>query len=890
MRRLLLVAGLCFACHAGAPGTLPDGGLPDGGHALPAAGFAAAWQVNDPRELISGPSTGGRKGDFEIANARVRYLIEGAHPSDGYDPYGCSIVAADRQRDAGEPGESRWGELWMGFNFRAPDCASIQVVNDGSDGEPAVLRAVGHDAESPFMASLFAVTPAALHTTIYREYSLAPDSDALLFNLTLQNDGSAALDITTPYVGMAMNRGLRHWVDKSGFDFNTTYDSQVRLNSSASFYAAVGERISYSLLNLRDPFSPIVNFAHVLIGQYPQMHIPAGQSQTMHFAVAVGSGDTGSLQLAHGALFASPDPQLSGVVTDAAGAPVAGARVHLTDAAGTQAVSFGRTSASGGFSLRAPPGSYSIFAVADDRTASPAQAITLPSSGLPAVSLKLGAPSIVLAAATDSAGSPLPAKIVLEPTGTARPNFPAALGEPWDRQPIVVFSADGAATVPVFPGTWRVTFSRGFEYDRPTQDVTAPAGGSVSAAQKLTRVVSTAGWLSGDFHVHAQFSPDGDDLLSLKVRAFAGEGVEIPVSTEHEFVGDFGPAARALLLTPFMHTIAGTELTTTATGHFNLFPLTPLPGALNAGGFAWFNRTIPQVIAEGRARLTADGEAPIVQLNHPRAAGMAYLDAVHFDPNSFQAQVDLPDFMTDWDTMEVWNGTPLTTFEGCMGVVGCSQPSHPTAFDWFSFLDRGKRLTATGNSDSHNASVHAVGYPRNYLLVGTDDPARVTDKQVTDALRAGKVTISGGPFLTLSAPAGGSGAPDVGIGGTVTPDFSRGSPVVHLTVTVQAPVWMGRLQRIDLWTGDTTVQGGHLAIPSIDLSGLPATQTLRYSQVVDLPVSTDNWILATVRGVTDSQGHSSALWPVVQGQLPPYAITNPIWIDADADGKITPLR
>ena len=892
MRRLLLLAGLCFACHAGMPETLSDAGPGDGGHALPAPGFAAAWQVNDPGELITGPSTGGRKGDWEIANARVRYLIEDARPSDGYDPYGCSLVAADRQRGPGEPGESRWGELWLGFNFRAPDCASISVVNDGSDGQPAVIRAVGHDAESPFMASLFAATPAPLHTTIYRQYTLVPDSDALLFDLTLQNDGSAALDITAPYVGMAMNRGLRHWIDKSGFDFDATWDATVRLNTSASFYAAVGQRISYSLLNLHDAFSPIINFAHVLIGQYPQLHIPAGQSQTMRFALAVGTGDTGSLQRAHGALVTNPDPLLSGRAVDPAGAPVPGARVHVTDSTGAQAISFCRTADDGSFSTRVPAGSYPIFAIADDRTPSATQTLAVPSAGLSGVTLKLGAASSVVATATDSAGAPLPAKIVLEPTGTPRPTLPPALGEQWDRQPIVVFSADGTATVPVFPGSWHVTFSRGFAYDRPTQDVTAPPGGSVSAGQKLTRVVDSTGWLSGDFHVHAQYSPDGDDLLSLKVRAFAGEGVEIPVSTEHEFIGDFGPAARALSLQPFMHTIAGTELTTTTTGHFNIFPLLPLPGSVNAGGFAWFNRTIPDVIAEARTRLTPEGEAPIVQLNHPRATGMAYLDAVHFDPGSFQAQIDMPDFMTSWDTMEVWNGTPLPAFEGCLGVAGCTAPSHPTAFDWFSFLDRAKRITATGNSDSHNASVREVGYPRNYLLVGTGDPAQVTDKQVTDALRAGRVTISGGPFLTIAAPAGGSGTPDTSIGGMVKPDFGNGGPVVHLTIAVQAPVWMGALQRIDIWTGDTTTQGAHLAIPSIDLSGRAVTRALRYNQAVDIPISpaADNWIVATVRGATDNQGNSHALWPVVQGQVPPYAITNPIWIDVDGDGKITPLK
>src|SRR5438132_9441902 len=96
---------------------------------------------------------------------------------------------------------------------------------------------------------------------------------------------------------MAMNRGLRHWVDKSGFDFD--FSDLARVNTRAQFYAAVGEKISYSVLELHAPFSPIVNFAHVLIGQYPQIHLPAGQSDTFRFAIGVGAGDVGSLQHSH---------------------------------------------------------------------------------------------------------------------------------------------------------------------------------------------------------------------------------------------------------------------------------------------------------------------------------------------------------------------------------------------------------------------------------------------------------------------------------------------------------------------------------------------------------------------------------------------------------------
>jgi len=128
MRRLCSALLLsCVACQSATADQTPDGGLGDGGHALPGLGFAAAWQVKNPSELIGGPSSSGRVGDWELANARVRYLIEDARPSDGYDPYGCGLAAADRQRDAGEPGEGRWGEIFMSINFRAADCSSIGV-------------------------------------------------------------------------------------------------------------------------------------------------------------------------------------------------------------------------------------------------------------------------------------------------------------------------------------------------------------------------------------------------------------------------------------------------------------------------------------------------------------------------------------------------------------------------------------------------------------------------------------------------------------------------------------------------------------------------------------------------------------------------------------------
>ena len=887
MRPSLAALLACAACHSGAVDPLSDAGtLLDGGHALPRPGFAAAWQVADPAELIPGPSTAGRVSDWEMANTHVRFIVEGAHPSDGYDPYGGSLRAADRQRAAGEPGESRFGEMWIGLNFRAPDCSALTLVNDGRDGEPAQLHAEGHDAESPFMASLFQPSsqPAPLHATVFRDYFLAADTDSLQFNLTVRNDDSTAdLFLNAPYVGMAMSRGLRHWVDKSGFDFS--FNVLANVNPLGEFYAAVGERISYSVYNIDAPLSPVVNFAHVLIGQYPQVHIPPGHAHTWRFLIGVGTGDTGTLQLAHaqarGAL--SDLVSLSGTVVDPAGAPVAHARVHVTNSAGDQSLAFARTAKDGSWTAPVRSGNYALRAVADDRLAGPLTPVAVPAAGVVGLQLQLGASAAIDAAASDPAGVGLPAKIVLEPVQPLRPQLPAPLGEAAPNAPMVVFAADGHALVPVSPGRWQVTFSRGFEYDLSRVPIDAPAGGQVTARAKLTRVVDTTGWLSGDFHVHAQFSPDGDDLLSEKVRAFAAEGVELPVSTEHEFIGDFGPTVRALGLAAFMHAVPGTELTTTSSGHFNIFPLTPRPDLLNHGGLNWYNRAIPAVLEEARGRLTADGAAPIVQMNHPRSIGMGYLDTVLFDPNSFTAQVNPADWTEkSWDAMEVWNGVPIERFEGCPTLdPNCIAPSHPTAFDWFAFLDRGKRVTGTGNSDSHKASLQEVGYPRNYLHVGTDDPAAVTDQQLMAALRAQQAVISGGPFLVTRVGT-------VGPGGTATAAFVGGKLTVHLTLDIQAPAWMGPLSRVDIWRGDTSPNGGSI-VRSIPLPDV-GSAVVRYRGTVDVETPVDTWLVATVRGPVDSSGFSHALWPVVEAPLPPFAITNPIWIDADGDGVVTPLR
>jgi hypothetical protein len=118
---------------------------------------------------------------------------------------------------------------------------------------------------------------------------------------------------------------------------------------------------------------------------------------------------------------------------------------------------------------------------------------------------------------------------------------------------------------------------------------------------------------------------------------------------------------------------------------------------------------------------------------------------------------------------------------------------------------------------------------------------------------------------------------------------------VPLHFKLQAPPWMGKMARIDIWRGDKSPQGGAL-VRSIDLTAGKyaenSNSVIRLEATVDIPLPDgDTWLIATARGTIDkTTGLSHALWPVVETDLPPFAITNPIWIDANGDGIVAALR
>jgi predicted metal-dependent phosphoesterase TrpH len=91
------------------------------------------------------------------------------------------------------------------------------------------------------------------------------------------------------------------------------------------------------------------------------------------------------------------------------------------------------------------------------------------------------------------------------------------------------------------------------------------------------RVLETPGWISADLHVHSAESFDTSWPLARQLAAFAANGSEVLVSTEHDRIHDPREALAALGLGDRLVAITGVEVTTAflggdspySIGHFN---------------------------------------------------------------------------------------------------------------------------------------------------------------------------------------------------------------------------------------------------------------------------------------------------------------------------------
>jgi hypothetical protein len=390
-------------------------------------------------------------------------------------------------------------------------------------------------------------------------------------------------------------------------------------------------------------------------------------------------------------------------------------------------------------------------------------------------------------------------------------------------------------------GEWTISATRGAEWNRPQAPLRVFYGQKNNITLPLVRQVDTAGYIAVDTHLHTYtFSGHGDASLDERIVTLAGEGVEMAIATDHNHFTDYQPRQEALGASQYFTSVIGNEVTS-ANGHFNGFPFKLDSQLPNHKETNWV-----KLIADIRSK-----GAEYVVLNHPR------WPEITNSPLSIWGL----DRASGLRTNEV-----AFTFDA-VELVNSSFPVQGRDYllrDWFALLNRGERLWGVGASDTHTVS-EPPGQGRTYVPSATDDPAAIDVPAVIKQMQAGNMSVSYGIFGRATA----NGAV---MGAMATP--TNGEVIVNFHVA--CPSWIPARQAVAYLNGIKVAQ----------------TDLLMYrNRALDTNIAFkirapkhDAFLVCAAFG----DGIKDPSWKTFHDYT--SAITNPIWIDADGDGKYTAPR
>jgi hypothetical protein len=453
--------------------------------------------------------------------------------------------------------------------------------------------------------------------------------------------------------------------------------------------------------------------------------------------------------------------------------------------------------------------------------------------------------------------TPLPCRLTITTTnGTL-----AALITPTNQfvaaRPGVVYTGNGRATVRLAAGSYVISATRGFEYGLAVTNLTLAQGQRRTVQLQLRREVATPGLVSSDTHVHTfTHSRHGDAKIEERAITLAGEGIELPILTDHDVAVDLQPAAQATRTQAHFTSVIGDEVTTRV-GHFNIFPVKPgasLPSNRETNWTTLFDsfRATPgvQVVVFNHPRNTHTGFQPFARTNFNRVTGEARW------PFDFR-----------FDAMELVNSS--------------AQQSDWTSVlqDWFALWNAGHLVTAVGSSDGHDVSRYIVGQGRTYLE-GDDTKLDSLDVQAAArSLKEGRAYVSMGllPIVTVN---------DLFRVG----DFATNlSSTISVKVEVRAPSWI-ECQRVELFANGVRIaETNWVSSKQPRLTGVAAS--------VEWKIPRPKHDVALVV-VATGPGATAPHWPIPKPYQPSspswvgrvIGVANPIRLDGDGNGRFSTAR
>ena len=918
---------------------------------------ATVFESTSRSQLLSGALAHGSPGDFVLENEHVRVVIERATRAMSPCPYGGNVLDAALKKEDGELREDNLGEICLLANISQtffPE--TFEIVQEGSAEEAAVLQVTGRLELLDFLnfgglvddyvpglnlpIDLNQVDAATLTLT----YILRPGDRAVRVVTALRNEAQESLHMVMGHLITGGGTGgyFNPLGTEGGFG-DEDLDASTLDGVKFPFMVWRGEEASYAYVPEPDasiqgtdlPAAGVTLYASgasatllrrdslvaTLLAtsrnfkKLPGLfHLKPGESDFIAHQFFVGDGALNTMLDHVYPEIGLETGTIQGSVRSGLGEPIASARVSAITPAGrtfNQAIS----DQQGRYTMRVPPGRYTVEARAPGApTLSP---VEVDIEALASVTADL---SVVEAArlsvsVRDPVSDAVPARVTVWCVGECPERATSNLedvssdGLPGGVAAIVPTGLDGEATLRLPPGDYRVTVSRGMEWSIWPPDghlsggeIVSLVGGELTSLQaEIAHVVETPGVLSGDFHIHGLTSTDSAVSQHHRVLDYLSEGVDVMVSTDHDFISDYGPAIRELNAESLITSLIGSEITTSDTGHLNAFPLQQDPSHPRGGALDWGNGTgsslLPSEIFEWANAFPGE---QVIQVNHPQ--GMGTIAALQVDvlrgistadAASRRLPVLSPDAVTG-DT-RLWS----ESFTAMELMNDHSMSNYWTiARWWMTMVGRGFSPTMTAVTDSHRRWANVGGVPRTMVFVGEDHDTHDTFERdaFTRALNDGRAIGTNGPMFTISLR--NAQGDEVGLGSTL--DATTDGRVFGL-VEIQMPEWI-EVDSLDLYVNreDVVLPAGVQIdtelepTQTVDISLDPNTdlQTVSTGQVehkrwvkrveFELTVDRDAYVIVMLRGRKEG---ARSMKPVLPSEgVKPFAFSNPIFVDRDGQG------
>lgn len=421
--------------------------------------------------------------------------------------------------------------------------------------------------------------------------------------------------------------------------------------------------------------------------------------------------------------------------------------------------------------------------------------------------------------------------------------------------------------LPIKPGRYQLLASHGLEYGVNIEEFTVDEGDRISIDVPVpVREINTPGYLSADFHVHSGLSFDSSLPVGERLRSYAAQGGEVLIASEHNRLSDWAAALSLHQLDDAIAVIPGVELTGMVRsrkvpfthGHQNVFPLVADSDEFSGGLPKHEGQRLRSLIWPQRQ------QQRIFQLNHPRDFDAPDPDLAYFenllsgdaynageplteDPNKSLLAAD-PDTGVrdiDVDLIEIANGNNYAMYQAVRD-------------DWFSLLSQGEKIFGSANSDSHDSS-QLVAMPVNYVAVMDDRLLAYQQDEFIESVRSGNFFGTTGPMLSLELSAENGEKAQAG------EQISGRKIMLRLIVTAASWVPVERL--------------------NIYINGrLERSQKILAGALIELPltVEADSYVVVEV------DAEPGEIYQLLAPGFKPMAFSNPIFIDADSDGRWQP--